>query len=110
LHRFCGWVAVGYAIDVSGLRDLPVAPGSKAIFQGALRSIQAEPRENGSLGESGTLPIKPCRKSAFASMARLALEDSAAASFEPGLIPLADTSIVAPMRPQPASSQALSLG
>jgi hypothetical protein len=67
-----------------------------------------DPQKWGHLGDhQGRLDRGVMRKSALASMMRLALGDAEDESLESGSIPLADTSLVVRLRRPPASGQAL---
>jgi PAS domain S-box-containing protein len=81
-------------------------PGTKVLYTSGYTENAL--MHYGRLDQGVRLLSKPYRRSALAGMVRLALGDAAAASRESELIPLADTSILVPMRRQPASSQALS--
>jgi signal transduction histidine kinase/CHASE3 domain sensor protein len=83
-------------------------PGTKVLFTSGYTENSIV--HHGRL-DQGVMPLsKPYRKSALASMMRLALGNAAAESLESGSIALADTSIVVPLRRPPASGQALSSG
>jgi signal transduction histidine kinase/CHASE3 domain sensor protein/ActR/RegA family two-component response regulator len=83
-------------------------PGTKVLYTSGYNENAIA--YQGRLDGSPKLLSKPYRKSALASMIRLALGDAVAESLESASIPLADTSIVAPPRRPPAGGQALSSG
>jgi PAS domain S-box-containing protein len=83
-------------------------PGMKILFTSgyAENAIVHEGRSD----QAVMLLSKPYRKTALASMIRLALGDAAAKRPESRANPRADTSFVVPMRRQPAGVQELSSG
>lgn len=83
-------------------------PGTKVLYTSGYTENAIV--HQGRLDRGVMLLSKPYRKSALASMMRLALGDAEAESLETGSIPLADTSIVVPLWRPPASARALSSG
>ena len=83
-------------------------PGTKVLYTSGYTENAIV--HQGRLDRGVMLLSKPYRKSALASMMRLALGNAAAESLETGSIPLADTSIVVPLWRPPASARALSSG
>jgi signal transduction histidine kinase/ActR/RegA family two-component response regulator len=81
-------------------------PGTKVLYTSGYTENSIV--HQGRLDRGVLLLSKPYRKSALASMMRLALGD--AEGLESASIPLADTSIVVPLWRPPASGQALSSG
>jgi signal transduction histidine kinase/CHASE3 domain sensor protein/ActR/RegA family two-component response regulator len=79
-------------------------PGTKVLFTSGYTENAI--LHHGRLDQGVMLLSKPYRKSALAGRVRLALGDAAANSRELEPIPLADTSVLVPMRRQPAGSQA----
>jgi PAS domain S-box-containing protein len=83
-------------------------PATKVLYtSGYTENAMAH---DGRLDRDLMLLCKPYRKSALASMIRLALGNVAAESLESRAIPLAGTSSVVPMRRLPAGGQGLSSG
>jgi len=83
-------------------------PGTKVLYTSGYTENAIV--HQGRLDQGVMLLSKPYRKSALASMMRLALGDAIAESPESEPIPLADTSIVVPLRRLPAGGQARSSG
>jgi PAS domain S-box-containing protein len=83
-------------------------PGTKVLYTSGYTENAIV--HQGRLDLGVMLLSKPYRKSALASMVRLALGDAVAESDNSIAIRLADTSTVVPMRRRPASGQALSSG
>jgi hypothetical protein len=81
-------------------------PGTKTLYTSGYTENAII--HHGRLDHGVMLLSKPYRKSALASMVRLALEKSATVNCDPEALLLADTSIVA-MQLRPASVQAASL-
>jgi CheY-like chemotaxis protein len=83
-------------------------PGSKILYTSGYTENAIV--HHGRLDQGVMLLSKPYRKSELANTVRLALGDAIAKDLEAVTIPLADTSIGVPMRPQSAGVQALSSG
>jgi CheY-like chemotaxis protein len=81
-------------------------PGTKVLFTSGYAENAIV--HHGRLDQGVTLLSKPYRKSALARMVRLALGVEPANNRELEPIPLADTSVLVPMRRQPVGSQVLS--
>jgi CheY-like chemotaxis protein len=81
-------------------------PGTKVLFTSGYTENAIV--HHGRLDQGVRLLSKPYRKSELARMMRLALGDAAANNRKLEPIPLADTSVLVPMRRRPAGSQELS--